>query len=321
MASSGKEPSDEEMRKLLKPNPSEDQVVAALKESYAESGQEVKIVKELESYDDKNFWVEINGTPFLAKVHNGVESKDFLKLWKEESAFNKSVIHLQNAIMEHLNNHGISSSKPQKPIVGDSPTPASVHSLPVVSAEHSPCELVVRLLAWVPGRTMESFKTLPLETLADAGRFLGKLSHTLSSLESDEFVAAKRYHQWDGKNTQDLKNFVDCIKDPRRRSMVESVVQAFTTDLIDSKVAEQFPKSLIHGDFNDANILLDDDCLVSGVIDFGDSVERYVFLLLCQSGSLILECLASARSQDRPIDKTVVGGLVSLRSLLFTSYQ
>jgi len=29
-----------------------------------------------------------------------------------------------------------------------------------------------------------------------------------------------------------------------------------------------------HGDFNDANILVDEDFHVSGVIDFGDSVER-----------------------------------------------
>ena len=32
------------------------------------------------------------------------------------------------------------------------------------------------------------------------------------------------------------------------------------------------------GDFNDANMLVNSDYMVSGVIDFGDSVERYVFL-------------------------------------------
>jgi Ser/Thr protein kinase RdoA (MazF antagonist) len=117
---------------------------------------------------------------------------------------------------------------------------------------------------------------LPLETLADAGRFLGRLSQKLSSLNTDELTAAKRYHQWDGKNTKDLKDFVKYIQDERKRSMVESIIEAFQKDLIDSKVAENFPKSLIHGDFNDANILLDEDCCVSGVIDFGDSVERYV---------------------------------------------
>lgn len=48
--------SDEEMRKLLKPKPTADQVAEALRKSYAQTGQEVKIVKELESYDDHNYW-------------------------------------------------------------------------------------------------------------------------------------------------------------------------------------------------------------------------------------------------------------------------
>ena len=62
--------------------------------------------------------------------------------------------------------------------------------------------------------------------------------------------------------------------------MVESVLHAFQEDIIDSKVSEEFPKSFIHGDFNDANILLDGDFRVSGVIDFGDSVERYVAIVI-----------------------------------------
>lgn len=273
--SDSKEPSDEEMRKLLVPNPSGEQVAQALIKSFAE-GQDIRIIKELESYDDKNFWIEINGKPFLAKVHNGVESSDFLKLWKEESAFQKSVIHMQNSIMEHLCNHGISTSRPKQPIDGDVPTPACIHSFPVLSEAHGPCDLVLRLLAWVPGRTMSSFKLLPIETLADAGLFLGKLSKTLSSLDSNDFIAAKRYHQWDGKNTKDLTDFVQYIKDARRKSMVESVIQAFTKDLIDTNVCDDFPKAIIHGDFNDANLVVNSDLRVSGVIDFGDSVERYV---------------------------------------------
>jgi Ser/Thr protein kinase RdoA (MazF antagonist) len=288
MYSSEKDPSDEEMRKLLKPTPSADQVLEVLKHRYAQPAQEIKLVRELESYDDKNFWVEIDGTSYLAKVHNGVESKDFLKLWKEESASNKSVIHLQNAIMEYLSSHGISTSKSQTPLADDLPIPASIHSLPVFSADHSPCELVVRLLAWVPGRTMESFKMLPVETLADAGRFLGRLSQKLGDLKSDDLMAAKRFHQWDGKNTAGLKDFVECITDPRRRSMVESVLEAFQKDLIDSKVADSFQKSMIHGDFNDANIVLDSNYQVSGIIDFGDSVERYVLFLLLLRLSITL---------------------------------
>ena len=62
-----KKPSDEEMRKRLLPNPSEEQLIAAVTKSFAKAGQTVSIVKKLESYDDKNFWVDIGGTHYLAK--------------------------------------------------------------------------------------------------------------------------------------------------------------------------------------------------------------------------------------------------------------
>eukprot|EP00980_Cylindrotheca_fusiformis_P017910 scaffold5682_cov140-Cylindrotheca_fusiformis.AAC.21 len=68
ISAEGKEPSDEEMRKLLLPKPSNEQLIAALTKSFAKAGQDVKIVKELESYDDKNFWVSIDGTNYLAKL-------------------------------------------------------------------------------------------------------------------------------------------------------------------------------------------------------------------------------------------------------------
>jgi Ser/Thr protein kinase RdoA (MazF antagonist) len=269
-------PSEEEMRKLLKPCCTPDQVIGVLKKSYVGNGeQNVRIVKELESYDDKNYWVDINGTHYLVKVHNGVESNDLKELLKE-SSHEKSVIHLQNTMMEHLSSAGISTSRPQNTLASEpsTPTPACFYPLPVVSREHSPCEVVVRLLRWVPGRTMASLKMLPLESIADAGCFLGRLRDKLDLLEADKLVAAKRYHQWDGKNTRDLAEFVDCIKDERKRNMVTSILDAFQTELIDSGVADTFPQALIHGDYNDANILMDENSRVSGVIDFGDSVHR-----------------------------------------------
>ena len=109
------EVSDEQMRKLLKPTPSAEQILVALQGSYVEPGQAINFVKDLESYDDRNFWIEVNGKNYLAKVHNGVESRDFIELCKKGD-YKKSVIHLQNSIMEHLNKNGITTSSPQFPI-------------------------------------------------------------------------------------------------------------------------------------------------------------------------------------------------------------
>mmetsp|Transcript_18512 Transcript_18512/g.42553 ORF Transcript_18512/g.42553 Transcript_18512/m.42553 type:complete len:440 (-) Transcript_18512:89-1408(-) len=278
---------EEILRKKLKPDPTADQVLEAVRTHFCDGKEdvEIKLKKELDSYDDRNFWITVDGTDYLAKVHNGVESRDLIQYLqgdKEDDGYKKSAIHLQNAIMTHLNECGISTNKPQKPTSqGSSPsTPVAVVSLPVHSKEDSPTPLVLRLLGWVNGRPMSDYHMLPIECLADAGRFLGNLSVALSSLpDTDQLAAAKRYHQWDGKNTTDLRDFVRYVTDDRRRSIVESVIETFQNDLIDSGVAEKsFATALIHADFNDANFLLGDDFCVSGVIDFGDSVESWTIL-------------------------------------------
>ena len=295
-ASPSPPPSDEEMRKLLKPKPTQAQIIEIIQKHYVKSTTddhpsvvEVEVVRELESYDDFNFWIKIgkdDKKDYLVKVHNGVESKDLLDCM-QAGTYEKSVIHLQNTMMQQLSENGVVTSAPHTPLyhpVDDSfcpttklPTPGSLHPLPVVSEAHSPCPLVVRLLDWVPGTTMASFPILPIESLADCGRYLGRLAKTLSStVDTSQLTAAKRYHQWDGKNTLDLKDWTQYIQDDRKRTMIESILQAFDQELIQSGDAAKFPTSLIHGDCNDANVLLDSKLKVSGVIDFGDSVERYV---------------------------------------------
>jgi Ser/Thr protein kinase RdoA (MazF antagonist) len=175
---------------------------------------------------------------------------------------------------------------------------------------------------------MADMKLLPLECLADAGRLLGKIDKSLDlltphklrqdqqqqhdelNLDESLLTAARRFHQWDGKNTAELRSFTHCVTDDKRRRLVESVIDAFSSTLLETGVAKEFRKGINHGDFNDANVLLDGDFQVTGVIDFGDSVERYV---VGQYRSLLDHTAHPTRvsgllTWNRPIDKTIVGG-------------
>lgn len=299
-------PSDEELRKLLKPDLSEEdviQLIHSLETNFA-PGKLIKIVKQLDSYDDVNYLVNIDGTRFLCKIHNGVESKDFIGKWQAQGRdYNESssVIHLQNNIMSHLNKMGIPTNDPQ--LNAKSNMPVHLQALSVVSKEHSPCDLVVRLLTWIEGSTMCSLNVLPLECLADAGRFLGRVDRALDELVDP---AADRFHAWDGKNTVEIRPFVEHITDERRRNMVTSVLDAFQREILDSGDAQKLRTGIIQGDFNDANVLMDSDFHVCGIIDFGDSVSRYVlntagFRTSVQPAQQKLEYSAEGRS--RPIDK------------------
>jgi Phosphotransferase enzyme family len=146
---------------------------------------------------------------------------------------------------------------------------------------------------------MSSIQTLPMQCLADAGRYLGKMDHILDTfnntttttsgsdngvvVDDSLWIPARRHHAWDGKNTLDLRKFVHYIRNDQRRAMITSIIYAFDLEIIQSGVVTQLRRGLNHGDYNDANILLDNnhdsgDWKVSGVLDFGDSVERYVTL-------------------------------------------
>ncbi|KAL7565318.1 hypothetical protein ACA910_014603 [Epithemia clementina (nom. ined.)] len=294
--------SDEELRKLLKPHLSKDQAKYVLVKSYANDGDQVEVVQQLDSYDDVNFKVTVKGKYYLLKIHNGVESKDFIKVYNAagQDFYKKgclnSVIHLQSTIMALLSANGIGTNQPIT--ARDTNAPVCIHSLPVVSEDHSPQQLAVRLLSWVEGRPMSDATVLPIESLAEAGRFLGQLDKVLdhiSDKDTNESTAtdaiktdssnvvidrsilepAARFHQWDGKNTSDLRSFTPCIDDERKRSLVVSILDAFKRDIIDSGDYKEFRLGVNHGDYNDANILQNDDLSISGVIDFGDSVQSW----------------------------------------------
>jgi hypothetical protein len=322
LTSTAEQLSDEELRKWLKPNVTEEDALKVLDASYVPSSgsQHRRILKQLDSYDDANFWVEINNVQYLLKFHNGVESQDYLRSLEgaagdyHRHGHQSSVIHWQTTLMEILNQEGIRASIPRPPLsesyidtddhedesslqtgVGKWPdknlVPVCVHELPVVSSERSPCNLVVRLLTWTSGRPLSALRAFPVETLAEAGRLLGRINRAFDKLTlvdsatktvSDAFhrydtsvlIPGKRYHQWDGKHTADLESFVQHIPDQKRRSLVESVLDAFQRDILDTGIDKKFRTGALHGDFNDANILVDEDLNATGVIDFGDSIIR-----------------------------------------------
>ena len=297
--------SDEERRKLFKPSVTSEEAVTIMKNLYCHNEDEkIEILAELESYDDVNFKVTLNGTPFLLKIHNGVESDDFLKVY--EQAGNKyktkgymgSVIHLQTAMMDLLSTNKVPTSAP---IPTKEKMPVGLQDLSVVSPAHSPQKLVVRLLTWVNGKLMSSVPVMPTETLADCGRLLGRVHSVFNMLDEsnlqsiniltgaskgmtrrasklhimsetkEEMVthdkirqaqlwkipesgldlsllkAARRYHQWDGKNTLNLRPFTKFIQDDKRRGLILSISNAFEQEIINSGDAANFRVGVNHG--------------------------------------------------------------------------
>jgi 4-aminobutyrate aminotransferase-like enzyme/Ser/Thr protein kinase RdoA (MazF antagonist) len=80
--------------------------------------------------------------------------------------------------------------------------------------------------------------------------------------------AAGRELLWDLKQALGLRPLLGAISDPRRRQLVERVL-----DRYEQRVAPVWPRlraQVVHGDFNLDNIFLDDRDRVAGIVDFGD---------------------------------------------------
>jgi len=109
----------EELRKLTKPAPSDEDILGILRDVSIVHDDEndsanlphdnnVQIMKELDSYDDANYLVKINGVKYLLKIHNGVESQSYINEHSQKANsggnmmdMSYSSVSLQDDMMRH----------------------------------------------------------------------------------------------------------------------------------------------------------------------------------------------------------------------------
>jgi len=280
-------------------------------------------VKELDSYDDKNFFMSgtlPDGTEgsFTLKVHNGVESSNF------------DVLDCQNSILCHLRNKDFLVPHPTAAVNEESiafeefPTERTVHEgeeeegdLQAPTRSHA-----VRLLHWVEGTPMSNLTPKPnSKLLFKAGRYLAEMT---TALEDFDHPGAHRVHSWDLLQTPNIRSFIYTIQGERQQRLVESVIKAYEAmEGWETKV----PWGVLQADFNDANIILDNGLgdleeeqrarkkprwKIGGVIDFGDVVYS------CQVNDVAIAMAYHMLGQHHPVQAAAAlySGYCSLRQLL-----
>lgn len=212
---------------------------------------DVAKLSDLESYDDRNFRVELNnGQVYTLKFHNGVETD------------NLPLIQAQDQLLSFLFNAGITCPAPEPTKTG---VTIAFEPLFVVGTPDQTRSIAIRLLSWVHGAPMNTISTTK-ELLTKAGAFFGRLS-----LKLDEFdhIGAHRIHQWDLAQTESIETFMHGLTDSKQRQLVQQVVDEFR-ERVKPKIS-QLRHGILQADFNDANIIVQDGKL-AGVIDFGDMV-------------------------------------------------
>ena len=190
----------------------------------------------LPSERDQNFLlVDERGEKFVLKVANALESLTFLEA--------------QNAVLAHLETRISFCSRVVPGLNGS----------PIVKSDNH----FIRLVTYLPGMPLAEATPHSAALLHDFGRKLGQLDSALA--EFDHRAVHRDFH-WDLANgNRVIAEHGELVEDSVLRELVFKCRFESNTDL---------RRSVIHGDANDYNVLVDGEQVV-GVIDFGDMVYSW----------------------------------------------
>ena len=192
----------------------------------------------LPSERDQNFLLTTSSDrKFVLKIANASEERAFLEA--------------QNAVLKHLTER-ISFCQSLIPACSGEE---------IVSFEGH----FVRLMNYLPGVPLAEASPHSPELLRDLGRKLGQLARALAGFDHP---AVHRDFYWDLANGNRIINeFAPLIKN---HDLHELVFKCRVEGEFDLR------KSVIHGDANDYNVLVDPErMVVTGLLDFGDMVYSY----------------------------------------------
>ncbi|MDH6470872.1 4-aminobutyrate aminotransferase-like enzyme/Ser/Thr protein kinase RdoA (MazF antagonist) [Micromonospora sp. H404/HB375] len=219
-----------------------------LQESY---GLAVAQISELGGEIDQNVLVEADdGNRYVVKVFS--DAADPVEItWRGE-------------LLRHLGESAIGVAVPRpRPTLGG-------ESLGVLRRDGRLNH--IQVLSWLPGRLLSSLNRRPPRLLQEIGATAATLVTALNDVAPPPAV---RSHHWDLTRADEaVASCLDHITDPDR---VALVTQAMTRYAALRGRIRSLPKSVVHNDLNDFNILVGRDAhghhRVSGVVDVGDAMH------------------------------------------------
>lgn len=197
----------------------------------------------LPSERDQNFLLNDNaGEKFVLKIANGREDRAFLDA--------------ENCVLKHLARRVTFCQQLVPAFSGEEISTIQATN----GANH-----FVRLVHYVPGVPMAEIKPHAPGLLRDLGRKMGQLARALADFDHP---AVHRDFHWDlAQGNRILAEYGGLIKDSGLCDLVSKCRVDFEGNL---------RRSVIHGDANDYNVLVDPETMtVGGLIDFGDMVYSY----------------------------------------------
>jgi 4-aminobutyrate aminotransferase-like enzyme/Ser/Thr protein kinase RdoA (MazF antagonist) len=198
----------------------------------------------LDSERDQNFRVATrDGREFLLKISNPADDLASLDMQTQ------AILH-------------IARQDPELPVMRPLPTPEGGYISEILDGAGS--THYVRLFTFLSGETVSASLMSP----RDLYHYGSAVARTGIALRGFFHPAGGYRILWDLKHTPGLRPTLDATQDPARRELIEEVLTRF-----DERVSTVLPglrAQLIHNDLTLANVLVDTNHRVSGIVDFGD---------------------------------------------------
>jgi 4-aminobutyrate aminotransferase-like enzyme/Ser/Thr protein kinase RdoA (MazF antagonist) len=169
------------------------------------------------------------------------------------------VIDLEHRMIEHLASAGIGLNLPRI-------LPNRQGAVETQLQLEDGRLLRARLLQFVPGSAWCDAGEAGTVQLQDLGQKLAELDLCLGDLD---LPAAHRTHRWDLARAGVHREKIPLMDDPVRRRLVERFFHLYAAGALPRLAL--LPHSLIHGDANDENVMVEGGRVV-GLLDFADSL-------------------------------------------------
>lgn len=218
-------------------------------------------LKEMISYDDRNYFIKEDKNVKNPLITLNCSHGFVMKILNAHDSKEPEFIDAQNELMIHLAKQGIKCPRPIKNLHGKFYSVERIRGV----------NYIVRLLEFIPGRMFhEVSKSNYL--YFQSGEYLAKVDRALKNFNHDAYKTHKTL--WSLQSISQLKEFIYVLQDHGRKAIVEQIIEAFETHVLPH--VEKLPKQVIHGDYNEQNIIVEpkknsDEFRVCGIIDFGDT--------------------------------------------------
>jgi len=210
-------------------------------------GITAEVVK-LPGYEDQNFRLRSDsGDSFILKIYHPETSAGFLEF--------------QNEVLKHLASKKLNIKIPT--VISNK----EGDLLTVITSDKQ--KRIVRLLSWVKGRLWAKINPKTPKLRQQLGFHAGSLTHALQGFKHPE---ADWNFDWDLARAAWTTKHIDLFSS-EEKEIVSYFQKRFQQQ---NEVYVKLPKSVVHNDVNDYNILVSNDLTapeVSGIIDFGDLIR------------------------------------------------